>query len=295
MAVMTDDQWKRNPWDNDPTSGGQDSSPAPDDGQSQGDDDNAVDQTTIRPRTDWEPTESHQSDQPAPESSPSTDQQPSWQTDQTTALGVGYGAPQPQPGQWSPSTQPSAPQPQGYPASASQPSAPQYPGQQYPAQPSQSYPGGQQYQGQPAAGQYPPAGQYPQGGWGGEPPAGGYSPAGMNQPPMNQPAGPKMPGFLANLFDLTFTRFVTPTIVKVVYILIIAAAVVWYLGMIIGAFSTGSTPVGVAALVLGWIPALLAIALSRLQLEYIIALIRTSEYTRDLRDRFAKGDDTPQE
>ncbi|MDN6811785.1 MAG: hypothetical protein L0L73_08325, partial [Acidipropionibacterium jensenii] len=80
---MTDDQWKRNPWDNDPTSGGQDSSPAPDDGQSQGDD-NAVDQTTIRPRTDWEPTESHQSDQPAPESSPSTDQQPSWQTDQTT-------------------------------------------------------------------------------------------------------------------------------------------------------------------------------------------------------------------
>lgn len=297
---MTDDNhWKRDPWDDDPSSGD------PDREQQRGDEQGDADRTTIRPRNDWEPAPgspqsgspqsgSSQSGSsqpsagnppaapsgwedssyrqqswgpatgpaapgsagstPTPEPGSSGNQPPNWQTEPTAGLGDPYSSAEArsaaQSGQWSPSGQ----QP-GYPAGA----------------------------GQPQPGQYP-AGQYPQQGGGFGAPPGGYPPA-----PPSQPSAPKGPGFLQNLFDLTFTRFVTPTIIKVVYLLVIAVVVIWYLGAIIGGFASGAPGMGIVALLLGWIPALLAIAISRMQLEYIVALIRTSEYSRDLRDHFIEG------
>lgn len=289
---MTDDnQWKPSSWNDQP------SSPQSGDAQNQQDpqrgDQEDLDQTAIRSSGDWGPipgsspssTTSPQSGTgPAPQSS--AGQPPAWQSEPTSDLSGsqpgGLGQPgqpgqQSQPGQWSPSGQ----QP-GYPAGPGQPSAGQYEAGQYGAGSygSASYNPGPNDQGPSAPGQYPQ-----QGGFGAPP--GGYPPASQAA---SRPASPKAPSFLSNLFDLTFTKFVTPIIVKVVYILVIVVVALWYLGAIIAGFSSWTPILGLLALLLGWIPALLAIAVSRLQLEYIVALIRTSEYSRDLRNHFIDGD-----
>lgn len=153
---------------------------------------------------------------------------------------------QPMPGQWTP------PDPWGAPAPARGADPWAANSAQPPAQPPQ-----------------PP--QPPAGGWG-APPTGGYPP----------PEPSAASSFFGALFDFTFHKFVTPSIVKVVYILAVVLSALTYVGWILGGFSE-NTGLGVVALLLGWIPALLIIALARVQLEYMVALIRTSEYTRDIK------------
>ncbi len=119
--------------------------------------------------------------------------------------------------------------------------------------------------------------------------------------------------FFKALFDFDFRRYVTPQIVKILYILSIIAVGIYWIGSVFVLFgSARSTSVftgrsstngaivflAVLDLLFGWIFALAAIALVRMQYEYILALIRTSEYARDIRahlgavDSTDHGDDT---
>lgn len=224
-------------------------------------------------------------------------------------------APQPQPGQpeqAQPGQSPFAPPGFG---GASQPQQPaQQPGQQAPAgygSQQQTTPFGQpatpsaapQGFGQQSFGQQSQAPQQPWGQQGQQQPA-GYPQGGFGQQP-GQPGpwngGPQQPkdaNPLKAAFDFGFGSYATPGIVKIVYIVGIALAVLWYLFLIIGGFqigaprdsgygiSTPGTPIlGILAILFGWIPAVFSILVLRLALEQVLASVRTATDVRVLRER----------
>jgi len=168
---------------------------------------------------------------------------------------------------------------------------PQQPGdpQQPPYQPPQ--PGGQPA---PPAGRRPPNGPPPHGG---QPP---YGDQPYGQPP--QPYEGQMPdpgmypgyeyppdrsaaslapaghssGFLSAMFDYSFGRYITPSVVKVVYIIVtVLVALAWLAG--IAAAFQASVWAGILYLAFGWIIALVYLAIARITLEFFMAVISVSE------------------
>ena len=141
---------------------------------------------------------------------------------------------------------------------------PQFPGsgQQYPGQDPAQYPGQAQHPGQahyPGQPQ-PPGRPQPPGGPGGAPP--GWQ--------------PEHKGFFGALFDFGFHHFVTPSIIKVLYVLGFVLISLVYLFYVIFAF-TASVPLGVGVLLIGWIAPVLYLALWRVMLEFFLAVVRMSE------------------
>jgi len=88
---------------------------------------------------------------------------------------------------------------------------------------------------------------------------------------------------LKNLFDLSFTRFVSPAIAKIVYILIMIALGLLYLGFVITAFASRNAALGLLVLlVIGPLFVIIYLALARIGLESLVAGIRTAENTAEL-------------
>ncbi|MDJ0354225.1 DUF4282 domain-containing protein [Pseudarthrobacter sp. PH31-O2] len=88
---------------------------------------------------------------------------------------------------------------------------------------------------------------------------------------------------MKNLFDLSFTRFISPSIAKIVYILIMIALGVMYLVFVIAAFSSRSPVLGLLVLlVIGPLFVIIYLALARIGLESLVAGIRTAENTAEL-------------
>lgn len=83
------------------------------------------------------------------------------------------------------------------------------------------------------------------------------------------------------LFDLSFKKFVSPTIAKIVYILVMIGIAVGYLGMVIAAFNE-DTAVGFVVLFLGPLFALVYLCVFRVMLEALIAMIMTAQNTGEL-------------
>lgn len=109
-----------------------------------------------------------------------------------------------------------------------------------------------------------------------QPPKSPYGP-----PPGASGAGGQSPdamGFFAALFDFDFKSFVTLKFAKFIYILLIVLlALGWLIYTVIGFIA--DPWLGIAALLLGWIPAFLWLVLARVSLEFYIAMIRTSQNT----------------
>ncbi|MFP5068336.1 DUF4282 domain-containing protein [Pseudonocardia nantongensis] len=115
-----------------------------------------------------------------------------------------------------------------------------------------------------------PPGSYPPG-----PPPGGYPgypgyPGGANRPP----APPSNP--LAALFDFGFNQFVTPYVVKFLYILLTVVLGLGYLFVVVAGFSQ-SLLFGLVALVGGAVGFLIYLTLARVTLEFYYAVVRMSE------------------
>ncbi|WP_404388538.1 DUF4282 domain-containing protein [Humibacillus xanthopallidus] len=83
-------------------------------------------------------------------------------------------------------------------------------------------------------------------------------------------------GFLPALFDFSFNSFVTPKIVRFVYVLATIWAVVMYVIVVISSF-TQSVTNGLIALVLGPLVAVIWLAVVRIGLEFGISVVRMSE------------------
>lgn len=160
---------------------------------------------------------------------------------------------------------------------APQPAAPQA-AAAYPPPPAAA-PGGQF----PPPGQYPPPGRYPPAG--GQPyvpgPQGpfGGGPGGYGGPPQGAFGGGRpRDGFFASLFDLSFHHFVTPKIIKVLFILALVGIGLGMLALIIVGFGRGFVT-GILFLILALIGGFIYILLARLWLEVVVVLFRIEEHT----------------
>lgn len=176
-------------------------------------------------------------------------------------------------------------QPGQYPADATYP-----PGAQNPS-------GGYPQAGQYPSGGYPQAGQHPGGEFGGYGYASGAFPTGgapqgnqqWGAPQQQGPAAAEARGFFSALFDMTFQSFIAIKFARFIYMFfIIVFALLWVLGLLssLGAAVAGDGGwlVLVAFILFGWIPPLIYIVLIRLSLEFMIALVRTSQNTAGTRE-----------
>ena len=92
-------------------------------------------------------------------------------------------------------------------------------------------------------------------------------------------------GFLGALFDFGFTSFVTPKVIKVLYLLIVIGTVVSALVFTIIAFKA-STVFGFLMLVFGDpLFILIVLAIYRIILEFFVVTFRVAEDIRALRER----------
>lgn len=94
---------------------------------------------------------------------------------------------------------------------------------------------------------------------------------------------------MKELFDFDFNSFITPKIVKIVYILIMVGLGIAYLAMVIATFAARQASLALLILfVLGPLAVLIYLALARMGLESLIASIRTAQNTGEL-VRLANG------
>ena len=84
------------------------------------------------------------------------------------------------------------------------------------------------------------------------------------------------------LFDWDFTSFITKKLVRLLYMVGVAAAGLMALSVIVSGFSLGAGS-GLLALILSPILFLVAVAVMRIQLELVIVLFRIEENTRGAR------------
>lgn len=82
--------------------------------------------------------------------------------------------------------------------------------------------------------------------------------------------------FFQGLLDFTFTKYITPSVVRIVYMLLVIVAGLFWIFAVFTGFST-SAGAGISALLLGPVILILYIALIRVGLETSIALIRVAE------------------
>lgn len=84
------------------------------------------------------------------------------------------------------------------------------------------------------------------------------------------------------LFDLTFKKFVAPTIAKIVYVLAMIVIAISYLTFVISAFNANTVFGVLVLLVIGPLAALLYLAFIRVGLEALLAMILTAQNTAEL-------------
>lgn len=143
------------------------------------------------------------------------------------------------------------------------------------------------------SGQYPPPpGDSPQppgnqGSYGGPAPYGGAPPGGPGQPnyprfpsggsePLGQGGSPSAKGFFGALFDFKFEHFITPIIVKIVYVIALVALVLTWLLFTVSSLAQ-SAGLGLVVLILGAIAVILYLAFIRMTLEFYLAIVRMSQ------------------
>ncbi len=83
-------------------------------------------------------------------------------------------------------------------------------------------------------------------------------------------------GFFKALFDFGFSSFVTPKVVKFVYILATIMLVLGWLSWLVAGFSQ-SVAFGLFVLVVGAIALVVYLAIIRMMLEFFLAIVRMSQ------------------
>jgi Domain of unknown function (DUF4282) len=178
------------------------------------------------------------------------------------------------------------------------------PGAAGPGGPGGAGPAGPPWGGEAARGQYRPAGQpsYGAGQPSGPPPYGGQPSYGAGPAgPGGQSAGPaaggrpafatqqfpaaEPKGFLGALFDFSFTSFVTPKVVKVLYILIVVVVGLSAVGFALSVLAT-NVGLGLIVLLIGApLYFLVVTALYRITLEFFMVIYRMAQDIRAIRER----------
>lgn len=95
-----------------------------------------------------------------------------------------------------------------------------------------------------------------------------------NSPPAGRQ--PQTKRFFGALFDFSFNDFITPVIIGVLYILGLIGIAIVYLTFVITSFLQ-NTIQGILALLFGLIISFIYLALWRVVLEFLLAVVRISE------------------
>jgi len=107
----------------------------------------------------------------------------------------------------------------------------------------------------------------------------------MNQPPPLPPSAPPPPaassskGFFGRLFDLSFTEFVTPSIIKVIFIVGIVLAGLMSLAVFVAFANQGGGAI-VAGIVFAPLVFFVYVLFARVLSEVYLILFRIEENTR---------------
>ena len=121
----------------------------------------------------------------------------------------------------------------------------------------------------------PPSGSYGGSSYpGGGSDGGGGGPYGGGGPPVGQPS---TKGFFGALFDMSFTTFVTPMIIKVVYIIGLIAIGLGTLFFAVSGFFGDNPGVGIVTLIVSPLVGLLYLCFFRMMCEFYVAITRMSE------------------
>jgi Domain of unknown function (DUF4282) len=108
-------------------------------------------------------------------------------------------------------------------------------------------------------------------------PPGPQHPEGAGGPPPRQPEPQaQVRGFFGALFDFSFNNFVTPLIIRVLYVLGLIGIALSYLWFVVVGF-LDNVVLGVVTLLLGLIIAFIYLALWRVLLEFCLAVVRMSD------------------
>jgi len=97
-------------------------------------------------------------------------------------------------------------------------------------------------------------------------------------------------GFLASLFDLSFSRLITTTLIKVLFVLGIVFSIIYAIIIVASGFGS-SVGLGICALILSPLFFLLMVIMLRVWLELIVVMFRIEENTRPLRGEEKPGED----
>jgi|ERR671925_561782 hypothetical protein len=94
------------------------------------------------------------------------------------------------------------------------------------------------------------------------------------------------PGFLASLFDFSFSTLITPRIIKVVYVLITILTALFSL-YVFAALATLGGGGALLGLIVGPLVFLIYMILSRISLEMVIIVFRIGDDVQRIADRQA--------
>lgn len=92
-------------------------------------------------------------------------------------------------------------------------------------------------------------------------------------------------GFLGSLFDVGFTSFVTPKVIKVLYTLIMIGTIVSALFYTVVALKVNVALGAVTLFILAPLFTLIVLAIWRIFLEFFMVIFRISDDIRNLRER----------
>lgn len=87
---------------------------------------------------------------------------------------------------------------------------------------------------------------------------------------------------MKSLFDLSFNRYIAPTVAKIVYILAMVIIALGYLIFVISSFRVNAFLGVVVLLILGPLVGLLYLVFIRIGLESLLASIKTAQNTAEL-------------
>jgi hypothetical protein len=88
---------------------------------------------------------------------------------------------------------------------------------------------------------------------------------------------------LGDIFDLSFKKYVTPTVIRVLFVLVMVFAGLWWLFAVIAGFSS-SAGAGLGGLVLGGVGFLVVVLMYRVFFELVMVIFSIKENTRETAD-----------
>lgn len=91
--------------------------------------------------------------------------------------------------------------------------------------------------------------------------------------------------FFSSLFDMSFSNFITPKIIRILFILAIIGSAIWALALLVAGLGSGSAGGILGGLIGAPIVFILAVILSRVYLELLLVMFRIAENTERLAER----------